>query len=430
MTGSRRFRFPRWQANLGVLVALALVVAYTWAFREQFTSQVPGANDFFSRWAGARLYLTRGWDPYGEQTSLWIQNAIWGHPAGPDEDPSLFAYPFYTVFLVAPYALLADYSWAQAAWQVTLQGVALAALILTLAYHRWRPRLLLLGALLFWMIGFYPTARSIILGQIGLLVFALTVWALWLVVRPDATAPSPVRDRLAGVLLALTTVKPQMQFLIIPFILLWALRQRRWQVVVGFGLALAALLALSFALLPDWVGEWLAQVRLYPSYTPPAVLYILTREVLPLGAASGSVERGLDVILVLYLLVEWWGVLSARDAQENEARLAWVVGLTLVVTHLVAPRTATTHFVVFVFPLVAVLRDLSRHKPWGGWAAFALVLILTAGMWWLFLATLEGAQEHNLVHVPLPLLVLLLLLLTRPRDDPGGHPVEPSASPA
>jgi hypothetical protein len=428
MTQSKRFQRPLWQVGLVVLVALALVVAYTWAFRSQFTSQVPGANDFFSRWAGTRLYLTRGWDPYGDQTSLWIQNAIWGHPAGPDEDPSLFAYPFYTVFLVAPYALLGDYSWAQAAWQVTLQGTALAALILTLTYHRWWPRPVLLGALLFWMLGFYPTARSIILGQIGLLVFALTVWALWLVMRPDST-PSPAKDGLAGVLLAITTVKPQMQFLIVPFVLLWALRERRWQIIAGFGLALAALLALSFALLPDWVGKWLAQVRLYPSYTPPAVLFIFTREVLPLGAAAGPVERGLGVVLVLYLLVEWWGVLSAGNEQKNEARLAWVVGLTLVITHLVAPRTATTHFVVFVFPLIAVLRDLSRRKPWGGWAALALMLMVTAGMWWLFLGTLEGAQEHNLVHVPLPLLMLLLLLLTRPSGEPGGHPVEPSASP-
>jgi hypothetical protein len=159
------------------------------------------------------------------------------------------------------------------------------------------------------------------------------------------------------------------------------------------------------------------------------VLYVLTREVLPLGAAAGPVERGLDVILVLYLLYEWWGVLSAGDEGKTAARLAWVVGLTLVITHLVAPRTATTHFVVFVFPLVAVLRDLSRRQPWGGWAAFALLLVVTAGMWWLFLATLEGAREHNLVHVPLPLL-MLLLLLTRPRGEPGSRLTGPPAFPA
>src|SRR5574337_866955 len=110
MTFSRR-----WIVMLA-LAAVAALAIYTWITHDVFTSRVPGANDFFSRWAGARLFFTRGWDPYGTDTSLWIQNAIYRHPAQPNEDPSLFAYPFYTVFLVAPYALLPTYAWAQASW--------------------------------------------------------------------------------------------------------------------------------------------------------------------------------------------------------------------------------------------------------------------------------------------------------------------------
>lgn len=396
-----------------VLAALVALAAYTVAFRAVFTSRFPGANDFFSRWAGAHLYLTRGWDPYGDDTSLWIQNAIWGHPAGPGEDPSLFAYPFYTVLLVAPWGLIGDYSWAQAAWQVTLQVVALATLALTLAYHRWRPGPLVLGGLVLWMLAFYPTARALILGQIGLLVFALTVWALWLLFRADP--PIPGTDALAGALLALTTVKPQMQFLVIPLLLLWALRERRWQVMVGFGAAMAVLLGASFALLPGWLGEWLAQVRLYPSYTPPSVLFILTHETLPLGAAADAAQAVMAVGLVAYLLFEGWRVLWRRD----DARLDWLIGLTLVVTHLVAPRTATTHFVVFVFPLLALLRDWSRRGRWGAWAGVGLMAALAVGMWWLFLATLVGAQEADIVHVPLPLLMLALVGSERRRVGVG-----------
>jgi hypothetical protein len=158
------------------------------------------------------------------------------------------------------------------------------------------------------------------------------------------------------------------------------------------------------------------------------VLHILTREVLPLGAAAGPVERTLDAGLALYLLYEWWRVLSRNEAAPRQGLLLdWVIGLTLVITHLIAPRTATTHFVVFVFPLVAILRDLSRRKPWGIWAALGLMLTLAVGMWWLFLATLQGAQEHDLVHVPLPLVMLALLLLTRPRGETSATPLAQAA---
>jgi hypothetical protein len=194
----------RWAAIGLVLLMLA---AYTAALREIFTSKHPGANDFFSRWAGAHLFFVRGWDPYGSQTSLWIQDVIYGHPALPDQDASLFAYPFYTIFVVAPYALL-PYDWAQAAWQVTLQGVLVATLIVLLRYYRWLPGPIMLGGLVLWTLFFYPVARSLILGQLGMLVFLLTLAAFWLMFhrRPQW------RCDVWAILLAVTTIKPHMQY--------------------------------------------------------------------------------------------------------------------------------------------------------------------------------------------------------------------------
>ena len=56
-----------------------------------------------------------------------------------------------------------------------------------------------------------------------------------------------------------------------------------------------------------------------------------------------------------------------------------------------------------------------RRSPW---ITLAALLVLLAGMWALFLLTLQGAQEANLVHVPLPLLMLLLMLALQPRTSP------------
>ena len=393
---------------LAALGAVLLLAAYVWAMHDFFTSRVPGANDFFSRWAGAHLYFTRGWDPYGPDTSLWIQNVIYGHAAKQGQDPSLFAYPFYTIFLIAPYGLIAEYSWAQAAWQVTLQVVTLAALWLCLRYFKWRPSPIVLGVLVLWTLAFYPTARSLILGQIGVVVFALTVGAFWLLLR---ARPTRSGDIWAGVMLAITTVKPQMQFLIIPFLILWALRERRWAFIAASVVTMAVLVGVSSLLMPAWIGEWVQQVINYPAYTPPAVLYILTHEAIPLGAAADLTERVLDGLLAICLLYEWWLVLWKRQ----DTRLDWVLGLTLVITHLIAPRTATTHFIVFIFALIPIFQRLFRQGAQGAAIAVGFMAILVIGMWWLFLATIVGNQESDLVHLPLPILMLALLLAVRPR---------------
>lgn len=396
---------------IAAVVGVFLLVGYTWIFRFAYTSRVPAtppANDFLSRWAGAHLYFTRGWDPYGSDTSLWIQDVIYGHPAKQGQDPSLFAYPFYTIFLIAPYGLIAEYSWAQAAWQVTLQVVALVALWLCLRYFKWKPTPIVLGMLVLWTLAFYPTARSLILGQIGVVVFALTVGVFWLLFRAE---PSRAGDIWAGIMLTISTVKPQMQFLIIPFLILWALRERRWTFIIASAASMAVLIGLSSLLLPAWISEWAQQVFNYPAYTPPAVLYILTHEAIPLGAVADIAERALDGFFAAYLMFEWWLVLWKRE----DARLDWLLGLTLVITHLIAPRTATTHFIVFIFALIPIYQRLFREGTGGAAIAFIFMAILVIGMWWLFLATISGNQESDLVHLPLPILMLALLVAVRPR---------------
>jgi hypothetical protein len=211
-----------------------------------------------------------------------------------------------------------------------------------------------------------------------------------------------------------------MQFLIIPFLLFWALRLRRWYIVASFVGITALLVGTSFLLLPTWFSDWFAQVLNYPGYTPPAVLYILTNEVLNLGGSASFVEYSLGGLLVAYLLYEWFMVVWRRE----DFRFDWVMGLTLVITHIIAPRTATTHFIVFLFPLVMLFRDLSQQSRWGLPLVVGLMLILCFGMWALFILTLSGRQESDFVHVPLPILMLVLMISTRPKPLGRAHLME------
>src|SRR5690606_37664266 len=124
-------------------------------------------------------------------------------------------YPFYTVFLLIP-LIWFDYVWAQAIWLATLQFSLIGTSIALLKLLEWRQPPWLLALTLLWSIIFYNSTRTIILGQFAALIF------LWLVLT--LLALKTKHDVAAAILLALTTIKPQMSFIFIPLLLLWAWR--------------------------------------------------------------------------------------------------------------------------------------------------------------------------------------------------------------
>ncbi|RIK30930.1 MAG: hypothetical protein DCC52_06055, partial [Chloroflexi bacterium] len=105
------------------LIALAggalLYAALAFGIYNGLTRQQQGANDFYSRWVGARALILRGENPYAAQTTRAIQMGMYGRLAQPDEDQVAFAYPLYAALIAAPLAFL-PYSLAQALWMALL----------------------------------------------------------------------------------------------------------------------------------------------------------------------------------------------------------------------------------------------------------------------------------------------------------------------
>jgi len=164
------------------LVLLALFVADVLVPHAVFTSRFPGANDFYSRWGGARSWWTQGLSPYSEATSIQIEIGIYGRRALPGEDPGLFAYPFYTVFVLAPLAFL-PYVWAEAAWLA-----ALVAASRDLARCDVHPLVcvLLINAL---VIPFAPqSTMRVPLGMLRLIVGLVAAVITWCVYRQSRRA--------------------------------------------------------------------------------------------------------------------------------------------------------------------------------------------------------------------------------------------------
>ncbi|MFB0534012.1 MAG: glycosyltransferase family 87 protein [Anaerolineae bacterium] len=382
--------------TLGTLLALDAYVTYV-----VFASRFPGANDFYSRWAGGRAFLIDGLNPYSDEVTRRMQLGMYGHLAEEGADQVAFAYPMYTIYLFFPLSLIPSYPQAQAIWQAILEFALLLAVFSTLRIYRWQPKPWLLAATCLWSILFYPGARSIILGQFAIVVFAFITLALW--------AVKESKDILAGACLALSTIKPQMVFLLIPLLLLWAIYHRRWRLVGGFVMSMIVLVLSSLLLVPTWPADFLAWMVKYPSYTAiGSPIWTLTHYFFPqLGT---PVEIVISLLVLGHLLYAWRGAVRGSWLEFD-----WVVAMTLIVTNLIALRTATTNYVVLLMPIFIVFKTLDKRFQQGGAMLVSLIeLLLLVGFWVLFATTVAGNYEHPIMYLPLPIGLWLIFVAAQP----------------
>lgn len=387
------------------LLYVALFAGQAWLTWAAFTRDNPSANDFYPRWAGGCRLLREGASPYSSETTLEIQRGIYGREALPDEDQVAYAYPIYTLALTWPTCLTRDYAWVQAAWMTLLLHLILVGTGLTMSLADWSPEKLLTMGAIVWSAFVYPNARALLLGQLSVVVFFLLILSLLSVVRK--------RDATGGVLLALTTIKPQMMLLTVPWLLMWSLYRGRHRFAWGFGATFGGLIVGGMVLVPDWPAAFVQQIQAYTSYTEfGSTIWIMTTYYL--GTPSW-IELSLSALVVVGVMALWW-----RSRRSDPRTMLWVTGATLLATHLVSPRTATTHFIVFLLPLFLIFEDWHRRSPERAryWVGVTLLLTLV-GSWLLFLLTVQGEQESALNYLPIPIALAVGLWSVRSRWLPG-----------
>ncbi len=390
---------PLWTQIVTILAVLIILIALTIAnFR--FSEELPGGNDFLGRWMGARFWVQEGISPYDPQVARASQQLIYGRAVDREagEDIQDFLYPFPAMIFFAPFGAL-PYTLARALWMTILEVSLPILALIGIAIADWKPRRAVLISLLLFSLLWYHGTRAVIIGQFAVIEALLMAGALLAVKRG--------RDPLAGILLGLSIAKPQMAVLLIPFVFLWAAYARRWTIVTwGIG-TIAGLLAVSVLLLPDWPIMWLQQLIEHPTYTVIGPPVEILADAFP--SMSGVIALVLGGALLLYLFWEW-----AKAAGKPDRWFQWTAALTIVITNLVAFRTATTNYVVLLPALCLVFAVLAdRWGTKGDVVILLLMAFILVGMWALFLATIEGNVEHPVMYLPLPILTLLGLWWAR-----------------
>jgi hypothetical protein len=342
--------------------------------REAAQKEQPRGNlsDLYPRWLGSRELLLRGRDPYSVEVTREIQRGYWGREldptrAGDPKDQQGFAYPVYVAFLLAPtvrldFAVVHPlYFWWSTGFTILSVFVWRRALGLVLPLWQMLTAVLLL-------LGSYPFLEAFSVQQ-PLLVVALILAGSFLAWRRGWLF-------LAGALLALATVKPQVALLPVILMLFWVSadwRQRqRW--FWGFASVLLVLLGASEYVLPGWIFRFYGALRAYSAYMAGSSFldwYVSPRW-------SGFCR----VVLVLPIVRVCWK--SRRESSDSLA-CRRALCLALVTAICIAPNFATYNQVLLL-PSLFLIWDKREMLRNGTLLARNLTKIIAALVIWPWIA--------------------------------------------
>jgi hypothetical protein len=322
-------------------------------------------------------------DLYGAATTREIQSGLFGrpldprHPLDPPPDYRTFAYPAFTDLLFWPVAAF-DFPALRLVLALLLPLLTIASLGLWMHALDWRvsPEWFVVIALL--GLCNYPLLEAFFAEQPGLLV-AFLLSAACLALRRN-------QQSLAGILLALSLIKPQMTALAIFYLLLWSVTDwhRRAKFAVCFVLTTFLLLGSSLLIWHDWIGAWLRVILGYHRYATPALVAELLGPTL--GARIGLVA--IAAIVIAGLIVAWHNRGASTDSSQFWTTLTLMLAITSVT--LLPGQAVYDHVILLpgIFLLIqrwTNLRTLGRLPrvlqnlgaivlSWPWVAAFALIV--------------------------------------------------------
>jgi len=358
-------------------------------------------GDLYPRWVGTRELLLNGRNPYSTEVSREIQMAFYGHaieqsydkPESEIVDEQRFVYPVYVVFLLAP-TVHADFERLQEWAPIVLAVLVAASVWLWMGVLRWRPPPVLTAAIVLFVISCPQVAQGLRLRQFGLFVAFLLALASWCVIRERLFA--------AGVLLAVSTIKPQMVLLCLVWFLIWTVGdlKKRWTLLAGFFVALDTLAGAGEWLVPGWPRFFLAGLDAYRKYFPSTS---------PLRLLLGNFLGGaLSVLAVVALLAFAW---RQRRGAADSRDFVHILALFLLTTTLVLPLLTPYNQVLLLLPVLMLIREwrtLPRAGRWGFALLFAWPSAVALAM---LIHPPQLESMHRTALLPSALLLLFPFLL-------------------
>jgi hypothetical protein len=386
-------------------------------------------SDLYPSWYATRALLLEGRDPYSPEVTREIQKGYYGRvldPARPTDpkNEQRFAYPLYVIFLLAP-TIQWPFSVVQRGVGVVLCGLSVASVFFWFTLLRWRPSLSTATTVLLLFLGALPFVQAIKLEQLTLVISGLIAASM-----AALTVGFPV---LAGLLLAVATVKPHLVVLLVAGLLLWGIYNRGEgrRFLLAFFVGEALLLAGAQFTHPGWMREFWLVIQAYRGYTGG--------ESIPDFFAGKTLGAFVSGIVVLLAARAWW-LLRNHEVGSTEFQAA--VALTLTATVVVIPNIDPYNQILLLPGLLLLVRDWVWMRSKTRLAAGTYGLLGIAVCWpWLaaiglaassvFLSATALQQKYTLPFFSsfvLPVIAFIVLALyldklgDQPHDVDGKQP--------
>ena len=339
--------------------------------REALKTGTPRGNlsDLYPRWLGARELLLHRRDPYSAEMTREIQAGYYGRELDParsndPKDQQSFAYPVYVVVLLAPTVRM-DFATVQRIFFWFLALLTAASVLFWLDALGYRISLWAKLAWILLTLGCFPAVQGLKLQQLSVLVAALIAGAL--------SAVTHRRFMLAGVLLALASIKPQLVGLLMLWLFIWIVGnwRERARLFWSFAITLALLVIVGEIRLPGWIREFRTAMTDYYRYTGggKSVLDVL------LTPTWGRIAAG---ILVVLLLIFAW---RTRERGERTEEFRWSMSLTLATTLLVIPMFAPYNQLLLLPAFMMTVRSARTLWQKNQLSRFFLAITALAVLW-------------------------------------------------
>jgi hypothetical protein len=355
------------------------------------------ALDFLAYWSASTL-TWRGGNPY-DIDALWEveRSTGQGFPF-----PVHVWNPPWTPILLLPFGLL-PFAFARAAWfLISIALLAVSGRLLAAIYWPSSGKAARLVSVVLPLLAI-PSWVALVQGQINLLVlFGIVGATYWFSSYP----------LLAGALLVVATVKPQLGIGALVVLAVWALQARRWAVLIGSGATMAFLLLILTILHPTWPGDYLSGLEPLLDYRTPTIA-TWAREQWP-GLPVSSIFLALSVLSLLLLLA--WARRSRRWP------IAVAVGVVITMTFTVFGWSYDQ--IILLLPAYALIGYTWENRV-ARWGAAAGIALLNAQ---ILLTRVQSTDDFDFVWVTPALIVIALLSLLLYHTTGRLRPLTPMTS--
>ena len=337
-------------------------------------------NDFYQVWLTSQEWQRHGRDPYSPEMTREIQIGLYGRPLDPNRptdpvDRRVFPYPVFTDLLFWPTAQF-PFAPLRVVVVCILAALTFASVPLWLRALDWQLSVEWICVIILLTLSSYSALEALFAAQLGLLVAFLLAASLVALQRG--------RFLFAGILMAITTIKPQVTALAILYLLIWSADE--WRARKGFWLGFFATLTLligaSLMAMPHWIQSWTQTVLAYRHYTrPPLVTEVLTSHL-----GSSQVAPGTFVLTAVSIVIAI--VLAWRNRGADYGSRAFWTTLTLslsITTITILPGQAIYDHLILL-PGILLLARYRKEFLAGGLVPRVLLSLGAVVLFWPWLA--------------------------------------------